>query len=379
MTKIQRYVQAQLTAPLLAALGALAALALLVQSLATLDIVIDARGEVWALVWVTLAAAPLLVAMVLPIAGVAATLYAATRLQADSELTVASASGLSRWALLEPFLRVALWAAVANLALNLFIQPAAHRHMREVVHTIRSDLTAAFLSPGDFSTIAPGVTFYARKADAARTLTDILLEDRRAEAETTLYLAETARFAPGPAGPRLLLSSGSVQTQTAEGANSILAFDQYALDLADFTQQLDDFVYKPSDRYLPELLFPDDRHYWNQNHRGRLLAEGHYRLSAPLYVIALIWIAALAVLAAEPSRTGHPRRVIAAVAVALVVRLTGFALQSASADTPALNVLQYAWPLSVIAACAVLSQRSGRRRAPSAGALEPAAGALEPA
>jgi lipopolysaccharide export system permease protein len=103
-----------------------------------------------------------------------------------------------------------------------------------------------------------------------------------------------------------------------------------------------------SDRYLDELFFPVAEDDWAIRFRDRLFAEGHYRLSAPLYAPALVLIALAAILGGQYSRTGYARRIALSAVAALLVRLLGFAVQSACTDNIWLNPLQYAVPLGAI-------------------------------
>src|SRR5678815_2077426 len=103
--------------------------------------------------------------------------------------------------------------------------------------------------------------------------------------------------------------------------------------------------YKPSDRYIHELFFPDLQQDWERRNRLDLLAEGHARIASPLYNIAAMALALCAILGGGFSRLGYGRRIAALSAIAAVVRLVGFQVQAACEDEAWLNILQYAVPL----------------------------------
>lgn len=65
---------------------------------------------------------------------------------------------------------------------------------------------------------------------------------------------------------------------------------------------------------------------------------------------------------------GNTRKVVIAVGIALTVRLTGFAAQSAAADDMAFNYVQYAIPIAaIIGALVVIWWRKPKpRREPQA-------------
>ncbi|MDP1963033.1 MAG: LptF/LptG family permease, partial [Reyranella sp.] len=127
-----------------------------------------------------------------------------------------------------------------------------------------------------------------------------------------------------------------------------------ALDLAPFLKSSQTITYKASDRYLHELLFPDLTRAYERKDQGKLRAEGHARLSSPLYNIAFMAMALAAVLGSSFSRLGYGRRIAVVSAAAAMVRIIGFAVQSGSEDSPWLNVAQYLTP--ILATAWALSQ-----------------------
>ena len=120
--------------------------------------------------------------------------------------------------------------------------------------------------------------------------------------------------------------------------------------------------YKPSDRYLHELLYPDLQQGWEQHNRRGLLAEGHARIATPLYNIAFMAMALSAIIGGGFSRLGYARRIATFCAIAAVVRILGFVAQSASEANAWLNILQYAIPLATTAVAlrGIFRQRAAR-------------------
>ena len=100
---------------------------------------------------------------------------------------------------------------------------------------------------------------------------------------------------------------------------------------------------------MPELLHPNRKNSWENRYWKRLLAEGHSRLSSPLYAIVMAMIALYALIAGQFTRRVAYERIALAAVAALFIRLLGVGLQSLAALVPVLNVLQYLVPLGVIA------------------------------
>lgn len=361
MTLFQRYMFRQLFWPFLASLASLCGLALLTQSLSNLDLIAE-RGET-ALVffWITMLAMPQVVALLLPVAVFIACAIALNRMVGDSEIIVGASAGMSRRERLTPVLRLAVWIVIANLMINLFVQPASFRQMRELLYEIRTDIAASFMREGEFISLGESVTFYVREISEDGVMNQVFIEDGRAE-QSSAYAARRGVIARTERGPVMLLEDGVLTQMDPAGALSRLSFERYEFSLTAFIDTSAAFAFKDSDKYLPELLTPSATDVARARGASALYAEGHYRLSAPLYNLAFALIAAAAFFAVEHRRTGYTRYLLLAGASALILRLVGFAVQAAAAGDPALNALQYALPAGgALAALGLIVSPSLRR------------------
>ncbi|KAF0187383.1 MAG: LPS export ABC transporter permease LptF [Hyphomonadaceae bacterium] len=348
MKALQAYLFRQGMVPLLAILGGLAGVAILTQGLNQLDLIVDQRQSALAFIWVTLLSMPQLISLIMPLAVFFAVTYAVNRMHTESEIAVAFAAGVSPWQIVSPILKLASVAALAHLAVNVLIQPASYREMRETVHAMRSDFAASLVRAGEFTTPADGLTFYAREVGAGGVLRDLFIDDRRNTNRPTTYTARFGLIRKTPAGiPAVVMQQGQIQQPKPDGSVDLLDFDQYTLELGAFVSAEDDYVLKPSDRFLAELFFPDLIYYYDQRNADRFLAEGHHRLSSPLLDPALALIALAGLLAGDFSRRGYGQRIAVAAAAALTVRIFALGIQAACVDEPALNPLQYVFPLAV--------------------------------
>lgn len=346
MNTLAAYIFRQALGPLLAMLGALAAIALLTQGLNQLDIIVTNRQSGFAFAWVTLLATPQLISLILPLAVFFAVGYAANRMQTESETVVIYASGVSNTRIAGPILQLALIAAVVHLGVNLIVQPAANREMRETIHAIRTDVAASLVREGSFTFPSPDLTLYARDRGAGGQMRDVMIHDGRATPEVT-YTARSGIVSMVEGKPAIVLRDGQAQRQREDGTLQVLDFYQYVLQIEGLFESPADLTLKPSDRFLGELFFPDLTHHFDQRNIDRFLAEAHHRLSAPLLNPALALVALAGLLVGDFSRSGYGRRFLIAGIVALLVRLIALAIQAACVDEPRLNILQYAFPLLV--------------------------------
>ncbi len=349
---IHAYILRQAVWPLIASVGALGVLALLTQSISTLDLIIDQRQSVLTYLQITALALPQLVSLILPLGVFIAVMFATSQLKNDSELIVCSAAGMSRWQIASPLMKLATAALVVNLAVNLWVQPYSFREMREKLYEVRSDLAAKLIRPGEFRVPAPGLTIYAREIERGGRVVDLFIEDASDADNPVVYMAAVGQFTELRGEPALVMTEGSIQNREENGSLSFLKFDSYPFELSTFIDGPGNLFYKLSDRYLHQLLFLDPNSLWDWKNSAELYAEGHYRLAGPLYNIAFALIALTAVMGGQFSRTGYARRIAIASVAALSTRLVGFAMQSAAADDPSANVWQYVVPLTAAAIAA---------------------------
>ena len=346
MKIIDRYLFRQLAGPVLVAIGALTLVAVLGQSLGQLDLIVERGQSAWTLAKVTALALPQVVTLILPIGLLVGALLALNRLHTEHEIVVCYAGGMSRWGVIDPAMRLAVLVALLALASNIFIQPASMREMRRELHGVRADLAAVLVREGEFIEGAPGLTIYAQRVDQNGLMRNLFIHVEK-PGGATLYDAAEGRITELEGRPVIILSEGSSSEFSGGGVLNYLSFDDYVVELGAYAVQADPLHYKESDRWLAELLFPDPTVEWEAGNRLRLLAEAHARLATPLYVIAFMAVALSAVIGGDFSRTGYIRRIAIASAIAITVRLLGFAVLSACSSNGWLNVFQYLLPIAL--------------------------------
>jgi lipopolysaccharide export system permease protein len=362
MRLIDRYLLRQLLGPVALATLALTAVALLSQSLSGLDLIVNQRQSALVFLKVTVLAMPQLVNLVLPIAVFVAALVALNRLHTEQEIVVCFAGGMSRWRVISPAMRLACSIAFLALLMNLFVQPAAYRAMREELFEVRTDLASTLVREGEFTEPAPGLTVYTQSVDGSGNLRNLFIHQIKPDGSSTTYTAQQGRVGRAQGRPVLVMRNGSNQEFSRTGVLNYLTFDEYIFDLAPLARSDELVHFKPSDRYLHELFFPDLQQDWERRNRLDLLAEGHARIASPLYNIAFMALALAAIIGGGFSRLGYGRRIAIMGGIAAGVRLVGFQVQAACEDNAWLNVLQYAVPLATtwIALALVFRQRVSR-------------------
>lgn len=348
MSVFQRYLFRNVLRTLIAIVGGLALIALLTQGLSQIeDTIVQNRQSMLTFLWVSVLATPQIISLLMPIALFIATAAALNVAHRENEVVVAQASGMSNWQVASPVLRLATLAAILHLGLNLWVQPAASRELRETVSAAASDIASSLVREGMFMTHQDGLTTFASEVDGPQITFLVANDSRDPNAEVT-YIAKSAFLSEIEGKPALVLNDGQRQTIKPNGALESLTFQQSPLELGAFVDDQKAVILEESDRYLPELFYPDMTNHYDNRNADMLLAEGHARLSSPLLNLAMAMLAIFAVLGGDFSRRGYAKRIAAASGAALMLRLAAFAGTSAAGDDPQLNIIQYAIPIFVI-------------------------------
>ncbi len=345
MRLIERYLFRQLLWPTVATTAALCAVALLSQTLAQLDVLVNQHQSVGTFLTLVGLSMPQMLVMVLPIALFVAALITLNRLHTEQEIVVCFAGGMSRWRVLSPAIRLSVICALLTLIVNLWVAPWCYRETRDVLFRIKTDLVSSLIRDGQFTQPAPGLTVYAQSTDRQGILHNVFINQEKPGSQPTTSAAKFGKIVKRSGQPALILRQGSNQQFNADGVLTFTTFVEYVLDLTPYLNTEEEVHYKNSDRYLHELLFPDLTVDLDKHDRKKFIAEAHSRLTTPLYNIALMAMALAGVIGGSFSRTGYGRRIAIVAACAVVLRIVGFGAQAACDAAPALNILQYAIPL----------------------------------
>jgi len=344
LPRLSIYVLGQMIGPTALFAFLLTAVIWLTQALRLLDLVINRGQSAPTFIYLTILILPSLLVIILPIAFFAGTLFALSKLNSDSELVVMAAAGFSRAQIAIPvFISAAIVMALTYLC-GLYLMPAGQRTMNDKVVDIRADIGAALLNEGEFNTPALGLTVFIRTIDSDGTIHGVLVHDNRNRKHPITYLAASGQLAQTAGGARLIMFDGTVEESGHGGAQlSILKFQRYVFDLDQFASPARANERATSERYLSELFWPSPT--LPERTRNAYIAEGHNRLSQPLYCLAFAFIALAAILRSGKARGANAVRITFAILAVTVVRVAGYGVQGLAARNPAFAVLFYLIPL----------------------------------
>ena len=313
---------------------------------------------------------PNVIRLVLPVAAFVASVYVTNRLMLDSELVVMQAAGCSPFRLARPVFGFGLIVTGMLLILAHVLVPASRSIVAERRAEIAENVTARFLTEGQFTHPSKGVTLYIRDISAEGGLRDLFLSDDRDPAERTTYTAAQALFVRGESGPKLIMFNGMAQVIDRAGRRlSVTRF-------ADFTYDLGALL---TGSALPgrtaeaiptlELMFPTEALIVEtRSSRAELLYDLHSRFADPLLALPAALIGFAALLLGSFSRFGLWRQVV--IAVVLLVGLQGITTVSTQLGIRSAGgwLLAYLAPLSGLGVSAALLWLAGRPRRVPAGA-----------
>jgi lipopolysaccharide export system permease protein len=350
MTRIERYIFRTVTLAFLAGLFALTAVIWITQALRQFDLLTSKGQTIVVFLTMTGLTIPSLVAIIAPVALFAGVLYSLNKLNGDSELIVMSASGVGPGTLLRPF--VILFFVVFGLvaAMTIKVMPWSFDVIEELTARIHADFITNFAREGAFSQLEAGFVFHYRERGPDGSLHGVFMQDRRDPGHITSYIAELGQTVEKDDSNYLVLAKGSYQRPQESGDSAIVTFDNYTIDLSQFTPK-DETSKRPRERTTAELMSLDPNEDSVRRFPGRFRAELLDRLVSPLYAFAAGLVGFAALGEARTTRQGRGVAIGAAVLSFALVRILGIAANTFVVSRPSAEPYVWAIPLITCALC----------------------------
>lgn len=316
---------------------------------------------------------PNVIRVVLPIAAFAAAVYVANRLMQESELVVMQATGFSAFRLARPVLVFGLIVAAALMILGHILVPASREALVLRYAEIRQNVTARFLTDGEFTHPSPGITLYVREVAPSGELLDLFLTDARRPDAVVTYTADKALFARTDSGPKLLMVNGMAQQVTGPDRRlSVTRFADFTYDLGGLVTQADPGKRNIDAMSTGELLAADPALLAETGEtRAAFLYDAHYRFAQPFLAVATALIGFAALLTGSFSRFGLWRQVGLAVGLVVLVQAVSSVATALALKSDRGWILAYVAPLFGMAigiALLAWSERPRRVATPPMGA-----------
>ena len=288
------------------------------RSMKFIDYIVNRGVSFSTFMYLTSLLLPSLLYVILPITLFTAVVFTYNRIAHDSELVVSYASGISPTGISKAAFMLCGLVILISYFFSLYLIPTSYRNFKDLQYEIRNDFSLSLLEEGVFSTINDQLTVYIRERDKRGELHGILVHDTKDPARPVTIIAERGAIVDTDTGPRILVVKGHRQERVEKDNKlNLLYFDEYTLDLNQTTSPAGARWREPRERYLGELLFPDEAGN-DQRFRTELIAKGHARILTPLYNLGYVLVALYVLLMGEFSRRGQALRITTCVGVVVV-------------------------------------------------------------
>jgi lipopolysaccharide export system permease protein len=333
------YIIKNLVVPVLLISGTLTMVVWLTQSVRYIDMIINRGLGFSTFLYLSLLLVPSLISVILPISLFITVIYVYNKMIMSSELIVLEGAGLSKVSLAKPAFIVGACATIAGYIVALYLLPASYREFKDMQAFIRDNYASVLLQEGVFNSPVQGLTVYIQERQEDGMLKGILVHDDRIPTRPVTMMAQEGKLIQSPTGLSFDLLFGNRQEiNHQQGQLSLLYFDHYSLDLSMFTKNKMSRWREPQERYISELFLPDkDR----PEMEGKLRAEGHQRLTWPLYNLLLTLVALIAMFSGAFNRRGQWKRMVIATGAAILLVIIGIGLNNIIANNPAFGFIVY--------------------------------------
>ena len=357
MDIIGRYIFRQTGGALAMILITLTLIVWMTTALREISLVTTQGQSILVFLTITSLAMPNLIAVVAPVALLIASLHTLNRLAGDSELIIISAAGGTIWRVAKPFIVLAVLVFAALVVVNAYVLPQSMRTLRDYAIKVRTDLISQVLQPGKFSSPERGLTMSIAARAENGDLLGLVIHDERDPTQIMTYLAEHADIQKqSEERAFLVMHDGHVQRQDGKTREvNIISFESYIFDLSGFGPKEGPRDYKPRERFLSELLYPDKKEEFYIRNIGKFRAELHDRLSGPLYPFLFVLLAVVHLGTPRTTRESRIQDLFTAFVVATVLRVIGLASANMAVQTPAALALVWGIPLVGILVTAVMA------------------------
>lgn len=344
-----RYLLTRMAMPMLLTCVTLTGVGWLTQSLQFIDYIVNRGLSIGTFMYLSTLILPSILWVILPVALFISLLYAFHKLAAESELVIFWGAGIGFRELLRPVLMFTGAVTLFSYLVGLYLLPASYREFKDMQAFIRDNYASLLLQEGVFATPTKGLTVYIRERDAEGKLHGMLVHDSRDPQKVVTYMAENGELQQSSTGPRFLLEKGNRQEIDKSAGNlTLLDFERYALEFSLFATDIHNRRWRePQERYLPDLFYPQDTAPGPQ--MKKLRAEGHHRVTWPLFNVLLALLALSPFLLGQFSRRGQGKKVAVAGGVAVVMVILELTLTSMTGKNNWLALLMYFTILAGIA------------------------------
>src|ERR1700760_1109873 len=311
------------------------------QALRGIDLMTSQGQTIITFLGLTSLVIPALILIIAPVALMIAISHTLNKLATDSEIIVMNAAGFSPFRLFRPFLFATVVVALLVAFIAAYLAPDGMRRIKQWDAEITADVLTNVLQPGRFAQLDQNLTIRIRERAPGGLLMGIFIDDRRDPKERISIVADHGTVVKSGANSFLVLEDGNLEKFEADKRDpAMVAFGRYAFDMSKFSQH-NDVALGIRERYLWELMWPDEQDPMYKQVPGQFRAELHDRFMSPIYPFAFAALTFAFLGAPRTTRQSRNFSIGGSILAVFGLRIAGFACFGVAVNPPLAPVVQY--------------------------------------
>src|SRR5712671_3694505 len=337
MGSIDKYIFRTTLASFALVLVSLTGVIWITQALRGIDLMTSQGQTIVTFLGITSLVIPALVLIIAPIALMIAISHTLNKLATDSEIIVMNAAGFSPFRLFRPFFFATCVVALMVAFIGAYLAPDGMRRIKQWDAEITADVLTNILQPGRFAQLDQNLTIRIRD----RLLGGIFVDDRRDPNERVTIIADHGTVLKTDTGSYLILEDGNLERfEVGKRDPALVAFGRYAFDMSKFSQGRD-FALGIRERYIWELVSPDEEDPMVKQMAGQFFAELHDRFMAPIYPFAFAALTFAFLGTPRTTRQSRNFSIGGSILAVFGLRMAGFACSVMAVKSPLAPLVQY--------------------------------------
>ena len=311
------------------------------QALRDIDLMTSQGQTILTFLGVTSLVIPSLLNIIAPIALMIAISHTLNKLATDSEIIVMNAAGLSPYRLFRPFVYATCVVALLVAFIAAYLAPDGMRRIKQWDADITADVLTNILQPGRFAQLDTNLTIRIRERKPGGLLAGVFIDDRRDPKERVTIVADHGTVLKNASGSFLVLEDGNLQRfEVGKRDPALVAFGRYGFDMSKFNKG-HDVTLGIRERYLWELLAPEESDQTYQQLQGQFRAELHDRFMSPIYPFAFAALTFAFLGAPRTTRQSRNFSIGGSILAVFGLRMAGFACSVMAMKSPLAPIVQY--------------------------------------
>jgi lipopolysaccharide export system permease protein len=342
MGSIDRYIFRTTLASFALVLVSLTGVIWITQALRGIDLMTSQGQTIVTFLGLTSLVIPALVLIIAPVALMISISHTLNKLATDSEIIVMNAAGFSPFRLFRPFFYATIVVALLVAFIAAYLAPDGLRRIKQWDAEITADVLTNVLQPGRFAQLDQNLTIRIRERQPGGLLVGIFIDDRRDPKERVSIVADHGTVVKSGDGSFLVLEDGNLERfEVGKRDPALVAFGRYAFDMSKFSQH-GEAALGIRERYIWELMWPDEEDPMYKQLPGQFRAELHDRFMSPIYPFAFAALTFAFLGAPRTTRQSRNFSIGGSILAVFGLRMAGFACSVMAVKTPVAAAIQYA-------------------------------------